>query len=506
MEVFLPVNSNPSIMTYSYYGYMNAILSADHSEENGVAVIEVPNFKREDWNEVNEQLACEIKDDHLLFRANSYYSGMNSCLYRPLSEEDSIEIVIHSQLYSQPWGAINVFISDLSEDEIMEDDKYLFRMGRFNKEGIYTKINNVLDKYLQFDVVLPIHLTIKRKGEEISFHVKAKGGEWQQIKTANIDNTGLRPLNVGFQVKLNDSAYINWKYSNFIQVCSEITNPLLKIEYHFGLKKNWKCYINNYFMNFRLTKTKELETWNINRLDFVKNSLNHGKYVEAWFNFYFIKSRSEYMKKDDFHEYLIFGYSDSKSLLYVLGYNDNGILVEDVVSYEDFLNDRNRCYSEDYLVEYEKELDGNTYKFDKESVVEMLKQYLNGTNSTIYTNHIFPRLNIHYGIEVYDGIMTAGGLRALLYDRRIAHLIYEHKKCMRERLDFLRSRGIPIKDELFAQSDELLANAMRLRNVCRKYFLVEKTQERYDDLKKRVETIKMQDRAFVQELVFELTK
>ena len=493
----MPINNSPSIMTYSYYGYMNAILSADYSGEGTVADIEMLQFNKEDWNEVSEKLTYEIKDNHLLFYANSYYDGMNACLYRPLLENDAIDITIHSQLYSQPWGAINVFISDLSEGDIMEDDQYLFRMGRFNKEGIYTRINNVYEKYLQIDYALPVSMSIIREGECVAFRVKTKHGDWQEIKIAKLDKQDEKPLNIGFQVKLNDSAYINWKYSNFIQVCSEITSPALKIEYFFGLKKNWKCYINNYFINFRLIKMLELETWNINKLDFVKKSIDCDKYVEMWINYFFIKSRSEYMEIDHFHEYLIYGYSDSSKLLYILGYNNDGRLVEDVISYEDFLNERNRCYSQDYLVEYEKELDGYTYNFDKESVVEILKQYLDSTNSTIYTNHIFPKMVMRYGIEIYDGIMTDEGLRSLLYDRRIAHLIYEHKKCMRERLVFLRSRGVPIKESLIEQCDELLTNALRLRNVCRKYFLVEKTKEKYADLRKRVENIKMLDQAFI---------
>lgn len=493
-------------MTYSYYGYVNAILSAEYQENRAVAEVEVSRFHGEDWHEVSDQLTYEVKDNRLLFYANSYFLGMNACMYRTLRENDSIEVTIHSQLYSQPWGAINVFISNLGEDEIMEDDNYLFRMGRFNKEGIYTKVNNQLEKYMQFDCTRPIGLSILREGDDILFRVKPEQGDWQQIKALKLDLADDKPLNVGFQIKLNDGAYVNWKYSNFIQINSEITSPFLKIEYSFGLKKNWKCYIDNYFINYRLTKAEELENWHVDRLDFVKYCINQRRYVEAWLNFYFLSTRSEYQKRDGFHEYLIYGYSDSKELLYVLGYNDSGILTTDVIRYQDFMDERNRCKDSDYLVEYEKDLDGVTYEFNLESVTEMIRQYLFSVNSSIYTNHMFPKLDIRYGIDVYDGIMTDGGLVALLYDRRIAHLLYEHKKLMRERLDFLKSKGIALKKELFEQCDELILHAMRLRNISRKYFLVEKTKERYDDLRKRVEDIKTMDQAFMRELLLELTE
>lgn len=506
MVVKLPINSNPTIMTYSYYAFMDAVISSDYCDAQCVADIVVIDYQKEDWNEAGDQLLYEMVDDHLRFRSSSDYCGMNKCLYRTLRDDDSIEITIHSQLNSQPWGAINIFISDLAEDEIMEDDKYLFRMGIFNKEGLYTRVQNVLEKFTHIDRTLPISLSIKREGNKVSFGVKTQKGNWQVIKTANINEENVKPMHIGFQIKLNDSAYLNWKYSNFIQIFSDLGNPNLKIEYYSSLKKNWKCYINNYFLNFRLTKFQELSTWNISRLDFVRNSINLGKYVEIWLNYYFLKFRPEYMSRDDFHEYLVYGYSDSKKELYILGYNVNGSLLEDVISYDDFMNNRNICPSEDYLVEYEKELDGNTYELDIEAICEMIGQYLNSTNSTIYTNHFFPKKNFLFGISVYDGLMTDGGMKSLLYDRRIAFLIYEHKKCMKERLAFLRSRGIVLKDELFEQCDKLVVDTMKFSNVCRKYYFLEKTRERYEDLRARLSAIKMSDKAFMQELLLELTQ
>lgn len=500
-EKILPINKAPLIRTYSYYGFLNAILSSETYLNRIVASIIVEDYKLSTWKNEMENLSIEYDNNILKFVGNDCFLRMNGCIYRRLLKEDKIHIIIQSQIISQPWGAINVFISDLQHEEMLEDDSYICRLGLFSHDGVYVRTYNKQKTTKKIGFSLPMHLIIEHHNGEVLFLAKTLDTEPVVVWKEKLQNLNYSNMSIGVQVKLNESAYLNWLYSNYIQLSCDVDNKDVKLQYHFGLKKNWQYYISNYFVDYIVKDFTELSDWKIGKLDYIKYCIDKSKYVEVWNNQFFVKGRKEYHKENHFHQNLIYGYSDVSMELYILGYTNNGLMAEDSISYEDFLNEKNVCREHNMLIEYCMKIDGTQYLMDVEYMKLMIEQYIKGTNSSIYYHHLLPHDSKKYGINIYDELMKKQGLRSLLYDRRVAHLIYEHKVCMNERLMYLEKKkiitGIQAQD-LMEQLAVLIDASKKLRNVSLKYSMGERTQKKYDDLKQRLIDLKKWDMEFMK--------
>lgn len=500
-EKKLPVNINPLIRTYSYYGFLNAILSSETYQNRNVANVKVYDYKLGLWKNKMENLSFEEDDDILKFVGNDCLIGMNGCVYRPLLKEDKIRITIQSQILSEPWGAVNVFISDLEHEQMLEDDSYICRLGMFVHDGVYVRTYNEQKTTKKIEYSLPMELIIQHQDGEVAFFAKASNAEeillWKQ-KLEGWDNSN---KSIGVQVKLNESAYLNWLYSNYIQLSCDVDDEDVKLQYHFGLKKNWQYYISNYFVDYIVKDFTELSDWEICKLDYIKYCIDKGKYVEVWNNQFFVKGRKEYHKENHFHQNLIYGYSDVSKEIFILGYTNNGLMAEDSISYEDFIDEKNVCREHNILIEYCMKYDNTQYLMDVEYMKLMIEQYIKGTNSSIYYHHYLPHDSRKYGINIYDELTKEQGLRSLLYDRRVTHLIYEHKVCMNERLKYLKEKKITtdIQVQVLMEQLAVLINASKkLRNVSLKYSMGERTQKKYDDLKQRLIDLKKWDMEFMK--------
>lgn len=503
-EKILAINKEPLIRTYSYYGFLNAVLSSEKYLNRTVACIKVKNYELSLWKTRIENLSIiEEKNNILKFVGNDYFVGMNGCIYRQLLKEDKIHVIIQSQIFSQPWGAINVFISDLQQEKMLEDDSYICRFGLFNRDGVYVRIHNRQKAIKKIDFSLPMHLIIEHRNGEVFFQAKASNMEPILLWKENLQNLDHNNMSIGVQVKLNESAYLNWLYSNYIQLSCDVDDTDVKLQYHFGLKKNWQYFTINYFVDYVVKDFSELSDWGICKLDYVKYCISKDRYVELWNNQFFVKGRKEYFKKNHFHQNLIYGYSDASKELYILGYTNNGLLTEGSISYEDFLCDKNVCREHNFLIEYCMKIDGTQYLFDVEYIKMMVSQYIQGINSSIYCQHLLPHDSRKYGINIYDELMKERGLRMLVYDRRVTHLIYEHKVCMNERLKYFKEKKI-ITDiqagELMEQLAVLILASKKLRNISLKYSMGEQTQKRFDDLKQRLIYLKKEDVEFMKNL------
>ena len=80
------------------------------------------------------------------------------------------------------------------------------------------------------------------------------------------------------------------------------------------------------------------------------------------------------------------------------------------------------------------------YRFNKKYMILNLRQYLRGANISENFGFCSNVENKTYGIDIYDLLATEEGILKLLDDKRISFLIYEHKKIMCDRIQFLYER------------------------------------------------------------------
>ena len=122
-----------------------------------------------------------------------------------------------------------------------------------------------------------------------------------------------------------------------------------------------------------------------------------------------------------------------------------------------------------YLIEYKPEAYGVTYQ--PEYIRRMLIQYLESYNSSLDFGHIIEARNRVFGFACYAELMSEKGLNLILKDRRVLHLLYEHKFVMEQRLEYLayfENHNAKIR-KCFEDYNDIVGSALNIRNLALKY-------------------------------------
>jgi len=499
-SIELPINMKPKIRTFSYYAFTHAIIDNDFYNGDVVARIAISQFNRYKWSSICESLDIKQEGNHLDFYADEFRMNMNACFFRSVEKDDEIQIKIDFQQYSQPWGAINVFLSDLSDEDMMNDDGYLCRMGFFNKKGVYVRTQNVEHNLRKRIVSLPVVLRIKKQKQQIFFFA---GTDLPEAIFEYQLPDDCKDIKIGFQIKLNSNVYYDWLFSNHIQLLSDIHDYDCKLKYFYGTLKDYQYYTNNYFLNYNNVNVRDYKNFGISMSEFIKYNLSKHKYIETFLDHYYIEGQCEYGDKHHYHQFLIYGYDDYAQEFLILGYNTNGIIKKLTISYKGLRECENQNFNQNMLVVIEYEPDSRTYETNILYIARMIQDYVNGNNSGINISHLLTTETRQYGIMIYNELLTNKGLWLLTKDRRISFLLYEHKQCMAERVQFLKKKGYLSEEdsrELCEKAQELVTLSALIKNYAIKCMVTNKETE-VQKMKEAIQTLRDKDFMFMNDFL-----
>lgn len=464
MKKVLSINRSPTFRTYTYHAYYHAIVTAPSRFGDKVAQIRVTDFEKETWSKKVCELEISQKNNMLTFCSlNKFNQELNACYWRQLNSRDEIDITIEYQQYTNPWGAINIFVTDKNQKDMLEDDKFWFRIGQFCKDGIYARIDNIQQK---------LNLERKHEGEKVNFKLVVANGcvcalvNGKEVLSKEYPNTVKEDdLCIGFEIKLNDNIYFPWLFSNYIQVYSNLNGTDEHIDYFGRLRKNWNYYTSDYFLDYDRFTYDSISMLGISLLDFIKKNINQEKYIEVWINQKFLKNRWEYKKQlNHFHQNLIYGYDDVREILYLVGYC-NRIPCTTEISYSDFCCEQNIDIGNRNLVVLTYNPDSVVFEFSPVYFKQILLQYLKSQNSYLaYGSQMSTQVK-SFGLNVYEQLCTEKGLEVLFRDVRIIHFLVEHKKCMQERIDYLLHNDFLAGDFWLEGVEKILSLANNLEMI-----------------------------------------
>lgn len=437
MKKILVINDKPYIRTITDYAFPFGIISGSENVCPVAAEVVIENFRKYQWENALQKLSVREDGDRLEFYCTKYATDMNGCYYRTLHvDNDEISLRIDYQQYSEAWGAINVFISDLPEENMMDDDRYLVRLGNFSRDGIYMRINNREQNIPDGLIDNPVFLRLTVRNGEVQAWA-GNGREWKLLSEGYELGETVKEYHIGFQIKLNSNAYYAWLFSNFIQLETISYDKTVRLDYSEILRKDWKNYITNYFLNYSTIPTDLIKAMGVDNVRFIKESLIQGNYVELYINLKYVKERREYLTKDHFHQVLIHGFDDEEKVFYLLGVANGGTIQKQKISYPDMEESmKQEPFHMFVLMRYCQ--DYRRYRFHVEGMVEKLRCYVYGRSlweNDMYSN--YPQGHKNMGLNIYDELATERGLANLLSDNRIAFLLTEHKKCMKDRIEYL---------------------------------------------------------------------
>ena len=182
-----------------------------------------------------------------------------------------------------------------------------------------------------------------------------------------------------------------------------------------------------------------------NKLDLIKRILNKDEYIYTYIDEYYIGEKTH-----NSHDVLIYGYDDDKEEFCLLGFKDN-FFVSYTLNYSVFeksFDSSIQIAKESITDERKYQLfsltplfDENTEcKFDLYKFMSLFKQYLNSeySNINLYNDTIYEEG--FFGIQIYAKLLEA--LRDCCigkqeFDYRLIHTLYEHKKIMLDRSEYI---------------------------------------------------------------------
>ena len=303
-------------------------------------------------------------------------------------------------------------------------------------------------------------------------------------------------------ILLNYNECLPWFYSNYIQLEANLTaGSAFNFVYSWYNRNPWFCHE----MLFLDTLTNN----NINVLEFITNCIDLGKYVETSINHFYIPDSNFYKQKALIHDILIYGYDRSKKVIYTYGYLNNE-LKKSELTYDDFLQAFMNS-GQNLHINLLKKTNDFSYAFDIQWVIDQIEDYVFSRNTyerfRMYRN---PPCNSIFGLDTYkyliDYLEALNLKKTDIYDIRHLQILYEHKKCMVKRIQYMIEVNIRGNlDKYYKEYEKIRRSTYRIRTS----FLKLKFSRNTNILEKAIlelTQVSKIEKMILEELLFDLKK
>ena len=251
-------------------------------------------------------------------------------------------------------------------------------------------------------------------------------------------------------VVLADPKLMPWYYEHFIDLYS-ITDEkdYLKLDF-LEYRAAYKEVMNEVYLGYNLLKNEP------NIIQFIIDKINLGYYVIIHADEYYLSVKRWYQKEHFVHHSIIYGYHNANQKLMAVGFDAEQLFTQITFDYDTFAEafEQGKLYykqsapwAENNAVELLKLKDyQEEYPFDIRLFLKKLDGYLASTGdaAVIFSyNWKLDKNKVAYGLNVYQQIVDH--LENLLkgqftIDYRAIHLLYEHKKSIYQRLQYILGR------------------------------------------------------------------
>jgi len=224
-------------------------------------------------------------------------------------------------------------------------------------------------------------------------------------------------------------------------------------------------YVNNPFIDMRhiykdefdwICQKASLEEW-------IKKEVVQGCAFEIMVDYYYLPSSKFYHNEHKMHEILVIGFDNDDCYYwdYVKGiYKESVCKWKEIVPHEDEL-----LYGEGIKAKIIKPKN-STYIFRLESVVEQLKDYLESRNVyekiALWGDHYRYR-KCTYGMDCTKMLINyLNNNKYKRIDYRYINVFYEHKKCMRIRMEYISQKIVYMSKEKWIMLEREWESVLKL--------------------------------------------
>lgn len=440
----LPINIDPYIRTYTQYAYLDMIINNENTNADTMLRFKVSEILDEKWHIDSGEANIQLQNHSVTISENYKTVKKDKYVYRLLKQQDEIIIKIDYQQYTNMWDSVGLFIDNTTENF---DNYFNMQVLLGNYCGNYL-MNYVQGKYglikgIGDEKKYPIWLKIKVNDDCMETYYALEENKWiLAAKREKMFDWQNKKYIVGIFAAMSDRQYYKWLFNNFIQIRLD-KNDGSAMNYSALVRRDSKNYTVHPFIRFSNEKLSVLQEYGIDLWQFIKGNINSGRYIEFMLNEKYIPGLESYKKVDKIHESLVYGYDDEKDIIYMISiYEGKPVCV--TVKKEVFQHAYNmtdsRLANRFYI--FELKPNNEPYDLDISGIIRQLVYYVEGVNPTLVYKNLVPQEKGIFGLKCYDAIHKDRDLKnAFLVDSRISYLMMEHKKCMKDRIDYLICMG-----------------------------------------------------------------
>lgn len=499
--MILPVNVNPSIISYAHHAYPMAIM--ERGKQHCLAVIRL-NIESDLFEEVLENDTEITKRSSTLEIRNKKYAQNTECfvLKECQTEEDVVLEMLECKADAL-GGILNLIISGEQYLEAAHTNRDIYRMGIICGGGLLCSENGdykaIPMSWLEKNNCNTIRLS--RKKDEITYWAMGEKDWIEVYRTRLPEHLADAKLYIGINGNWGELQFYNWKYMNYLQLAYTEKDHFVWLDYFLYPRKNYSFNHAQQFLD--ITDMSLFEVYEIHGsiADGVLWYLKHGYYVEITMDEYYIPERAATGKNHFYHNNLLYGFSVDESEFYGLGYKDKlqvAAIKKDVV---------NKYIKEGSQVKIYKYNPNNlAIPFNMKKFIELLKEFVQGESTGFGFCNILPEDDYTYGLRVFEVMLKEQRARYVIqHDQRVVYVIYEHARIMAERLEFFRYRGY-FSEEEYEWLQSMCAEMVRSIENMKNLVLKNKIKGNYDDLiLVRLEQVYQREKEFYTGLLKVLT-
>lgn len=312
-----------------------------------------------------------------------------------------------------------------------------------------------------------------------------------------------------------EEVFQGWFYTNYTQLYTfnNRKNPVGDFKIDF-FSHNGK-YPNIPFLEYSNINKNTVDTFNESILDIIIANIDLNYYVEVGIDEYYWSNKSSYMRRHFHHDNLIYGYNKKEKIFYYLGYNKEMLFGKYSVSFTEFISSFTensestikfiRNFIPELLSETTRYVYHDNLEFDVDIFRVYLGDYLNSQNS--FLSHKGAENSV-FGLAIYDElILKFSDDMKISKDLRLYRILWEHKKVMKRRIEYLISKGYldAKKYEEFSKQSMFICNeCLLLKNLSIKYAITNNSKC-YLSMITKIKEIQALEERFMNELYLAVT-
>jgi hypothetical protein len=291
--------------------------------------------------------------------------------------------------------------------------------------------------------------------------------------------------------------YLPWFYCNYIHMCLNpnyffpdsvhLYNYRPGLSYQFRAKRPNHDFLKTYglcleffpyyqalsnpFLDYEFLSWEIFNKMGIDIVPYVIKHIQCEYYFFGYVDEYYINDRVCYHKYHNPHDLFIYGYDDQKQIFYTMGYNSSGFYSSQEVSYADFSKAFAHNKQNKYLFYWTDKIhflhrnDDSIYEMDSDFIFASLKSYMLGENVSDCHKASCNSIPKIYDFDIYDKLIEYMPLSKTCYkDLRIPNLLYEHKKIMRMRFEYMLN-NVELPGEVKTQLTEAINQYAQMEKI-----------------------------------------